>query len=319
MQYATIPYIDKPVSRLVQGTMMMHTSREEEGFAVLDACLEAGLNTFDTAHIYAGGECERVLGRWINSRGVRDQVVILGKGAHHSRDRKRVTPFDIAADVHDSLARMQVEQIDLYLLHRDDPTKPVGPIVEALNEQHDAGRIGAFGGSNWSVARIQAANEYAAAHGLKPFVASSPNFSLGVQAEAPWPDCVSLSGPEGAADRQWYLANPVTLFTWSSLAGGFFSGRFRRNNLDSFTESYDQLCVRVYCHEVNFLRLDRVEELANEKGITIPQLALAYVLNQPQKIHALVGSRTPDEVAINVAASAVKLAAQELAWLDLRD
>ena len=298
--------------------MMMRAGLEDEGFAILDACLEAGLNTFDTAHIYAGGECERVLGRWIKTRGVRDQVVILGKGAHHSQDRKRVTPFDIAADIHDSLARMQVEYIDLYLLHRDDPSQPVGPIVEALNDQHEAGRIGAFGGSNWTRNRIEAANKYADAHGLKPFVASSPNFSLGVQAEPPWPDCISLSGPDGAIDRQWYLENPVSLFTWSSLAGGFFSGRFRRDNLAGFTESYDKLCVRVYGHEENFQRLDRVEELANEKGIEVPQLALAYVLNQPQGIHALVGSRNPAEVAVNLAASEVKLTSKELGWLDLQ-
>jgi aryl-alcohol dehydrogenase-like predicted oxidoreductase len=150
-------------------------------------------------------------------------------------------------------------------------------------------------------------------------VASSPNFSLGVQQVSPWPDCVSLSGPDHVANRQWYLDNPVSLFTWSSLAGGFFSGRFRRDNLESFSQAYDQLCVRVYCHEENFQRLDRVDELANEKGIDIPQLALAYVLNQPQGIHALVGSRTPDEVAVNIAASEVDLTAKELDWLDLRN
>lgn len=318
MQYSSLPDIDKPVSRLVQGTMMMNPSKQDEGFAILDACMEAGITTFDTAHVYGNGASERVLGSWINERGVRDDVVILGKGAHHSADRKRVTPFDIAADVHDSLARMKVDHIDLYLLHRDNPDVPVGPIVEALNEQHKAGRIGAFGGSNWRVARLQEANEYAAAHNLKPFVVSSPNFSLGVQAESPWPDCVSISGPDGATDRQWYLDHQVALFTWSSLAGGFFSGRFRRDNLDSFEEAYDQLCIRVYCHEANFQRLDRVDEMANEKGVTIPQLALAYVLNQPQGIHALVGSRNPEEVNVNVAASKVELTPEDVAWLDLR-
>lgn len=318
MKYSTLPDISKPVSRLVQGTMMMNTSNLEDGFAILDACLDAGLNTFDTAQVYGNGESERVLGRWIKERGVRDKVVILGKGAHHNQDRKRVTSFDIQADVQDSLARMKVDHIDLYLLHRDDPEKPVGPIVETLNREHQAGHIGAFGGSNWSVERIQEANEYAAANGLKPFVASSPNFSLGVQAEPPWADCVSLSGPDKAADRQWYVDNAVTLFTWSSLAGGFFSGRFRRDNLDTFTEGYDQVCLRVYCHEENFQRLDRVDELSNEKSMTVPQLALSYVLNQPQGIHALVGSRNPEEVAVNVAASEVELTTQEVDWLDLR-
>lgn len=318
MLTGTLPYIDKPISRLVQGTMMMNPSKLEESFAIMDAFWETGGNCFDTAHVYGNGECERALGHWLSERGVRDQVVILGKGAHHSRDRKRVTPFDIAADIHDSLARMQVETIDLYLLHRDDPSQPVGPIVEALNEQHTAGRIGAFGGSNWSVARIQAANAYAAENNLLPFVASSPNFSLAEQVRPPWPDCVSLGGPAGEADRRWYLENQVALFTWSSLAGGFFSDRFRRDNLDSFEDGYDKLCVEVYGMESNFQRLDRVRELAGQKGVTVPQIALAYVLRQPQNIFALVGSRNPQEVQVNAQAADLALTREEIAWLELK-
>ncbi|MEZ4634705.1 MAG: aldo/keto reductase [Caldilineaceae bacterium] len=85
-----------------------------------------------------------------------------------------MTPTTSPRDLHDSLARLQVDFVDLYLLHRDNPAVPVGPIVEVLNEHHKAGKIGAFGGSNWSPARIAEANAYAAANGLKPFVASSP-------------------------------------------------------------------------------------------------------------------------------------------------
>ena len=169
-----VPGIDKPVSRLVQGTMMVNSKQLEAGFAFLDAVLEQGCNTFDTAHVYGGGDNERSVGRWVHERGVRDQVVILGKGAHHNQDRQRVTPFDITSDLHDSLARFQFDYIDLYLLHRDDPSQPVGPIVEILNEHKRAGKIHAFGGSNWSVSRIQAANAYAAdawpggVHGQQP-------------------------------------------------------------------------------------------------------------------------------------------------------
>src|SRR5690606_6316038 len=119
---------------------------------------------------------------------LRDKVVIVGKGAHLNRDRRRVTPWDITSDLYDSLARFQTDCIDLYLLHRDDPDFPVGPIVEVLNEHLRAGRIGAFGASNWTVERIQAANAYAAEHGLEPFVASSPNLSLADQIKEPWPE-----------------------------------------------------------------------------------------------------------------------------------
>ena len=318
MLYSNIPGIDKPVSRLVLGTMWMNTRNLDSAFAALDAFHAAGGNCFDTAHAYSGGDSERAFGQWIHSRGVRDEVVILGKGAHHSQDRKRVTPFDIQSDLHDSLARFKVDHIDLYVLHRDDPGKPVGPIVETLHAAKEAGQIHAYGGSNWSVERLQEVNEYAAAHGLTPFVASSPQFSLAVQQVAPWLDCISLSGPAGEAARAWCRDNRVTLFVWSSMAGGFFSGRFRRDNLDTLTESYDQLAIKVYCNEKNFQRQDRAQELAARKGVTVPHIALAYVFNQPEGIHALSGARTPEEVRVNVETSEIGLTEDEIAYLELK-
>jgi aryl-alcohol dehydrogenase-like predicted oxidoreductase len=245
-------------------------------------------------------------------------VVIIGKGAHHNQDRQRVTPFDITADLHDSLARMQTDHVDLYLLHRDDPSKPVGPIVEVLNEHKAAGRLEAFGGSNWSVRRIEEANEYADKRGLTQFVASSPNFSLAVQAQAPWPNCVSISGPEMESERQWYIEHNMPLFTWSSLAGGFFSGRFRRDNLDSFSSGLDKLAVSTYCTEHNFRRIDRAAQLAEEKGLTVTQIAMSYVFSVPLNIHALVGAATPAEFKANLEASETKLTPNEVAWLELR-
>ena len=319
MLYSSIPGINKPVSRLVQGTMWINTGNLDAAFAALDAFHAAGGNCFDTAHIYGGGDNERAVGQWIHSRGVRDEVVILGKGAHHSQDRRRVTPFDIQSDIHDSLARFKVDHIDLYVLHRDDPTQPVSPIVETLHAAKEAGQIHAYGGSNWSVERLQEVNDYAAAHGLTPFVVSSPQFSLAVQQEPPWIDCVSLSGPPGESARAWCRENGVSLFVWSSLAGGFFSGRFRRDNLDTLTERYDQLAVKVYCNEENFQRQDRAQELAASKGVTVPHIALAYVYNQPEGIHALSGARTPDEVRVNVEATGIELTEDEIAYLELKN
>lgn len=318
MQYSSVPGVTKPVARLVQGTVMLSTSRLEESFALLDGVYSLGGTTFDTAHGYGNGDVERTLGRWLSERGLREQVVIVGKGAHHNQDRERVTPFDITADLHDSLARLKTDYIDLYLLHRDDPTKPVGPIVEVLNEHKAAGKIHAFGGSNWATVRIVEANEYAAKHNLTPFVAASPNFSLAVQAQAPWPNCISISGPQMEGERQWYIQHNMPLFTWSSLAGGFFSGRFRRDNLDSFTSGLDKLAVTTYCTEENFKRLERAQTLADEKGLTVTQVAMAYVFSVPLNIFALVGCATPDEFRANLAASEIKLTPEEVAWLELR-
>lgn len=316
MEYGSVPGIDKPISRLVQGTVMLSSKRLDESFALLDGVIEQGGTAFDTAHGYGGGDCERVLGRWVKERGVEDKVVIIAKGAHHNQDRQRVTPFDITADLHDSLARQKRDYFDLYLLHRDDPSKPVGPIVEILNEHKRAGKIKVFGGSNWSVERIQEANAYAAAHGLTGFTVSSPNFSLAVQAKPPWENCISISGDMAA--RAWYQKNQMPLFPWSSLAGGFLSGRFNRGSVDSMTDSLDKLAVETYCFEDNFRRLDRVQELANEKGLSVPQIATAYVLSVPLNIFALVGCNNASEYAANVAASSLRLTPQEIAWLELR-
>jgi aryl-alcohol dehydrogenase-like predicted oxidoreductase len=318
MRYGTVPGIDKRISRLVQGTVMINTEERDRSFALLDGVFAQGCTTFDTAHGYGNGEAERALGDWIASRGVRDQVVVITKGAHHNKDRQRVTPFDITSDLHDSLVRLKTDFVDLYLLHRDDTSVPVADIVEVLNAHHRSGRIGAFGGSNWTVARIQEANAYAKANGLVPFVVSSPNFSLAVQIRSPWDNCVTVSGPAAKTERDWYALAKMPLFTWSSLAGGFFSGRFRRDNLSEFTGYLDRLCVEVYCVEDNFRRLDRVQAIAEERGSTIPQIATAYVMSQPLNIFAIVGCQSGAEFAVNVEALDLELTPAELAWLDLR-
>jgi aryl-alcohol dehydrogenase-like predicted oxidoreductase len=319
MQYGRVGGVDKPVSRLALGTMIVNTEVLEESFALLDAAVELGYNTLDCAHVYGGGNSERAVGQWLSERGNREQVVILTKGCHHNADRKRTTSFDIAADLHDSLARLQTDYVDIYMLHRDDPDVPVGPIVEALNEHRDAGRIRAFGGSNWRHERIQQANDYAAANGLVPFTASSPHYSLAEQVDDPWgPGCVGLSGPYETAARAWYEATQLPVFAYSSLGRGFFSGRITRENFSEIAETMDQACRKAYCHEANFQRLDRAQVMAEEKGVTIAQIALAYVMNQPLNLFALVGAANREEAEANVQGATLELTDAEVAWLDLR-
>lgn len=315
MEYGSIPGLDKPVSRLVQGTAMIGADNADWGFELLDTIFEQGCTTIDTAHGYGQGANERTVGRWINSRGIREQLVIIGKGAHHSVDRRRVTPFDITSDLFDSLARFKIDNIDLYLLHRDDPAVPVGPIIEVLNEHLQAGHIRAFGASNWSHTRIQEANNYAKNQGLVPFIASSPNFSLANQVKEPWENCISISGNKAA--RNWYEHENMPLFAWSSLAGGFFSGRFTRDNLNTFDNYWDKTTVEAYCYEDNFKRLDRAAELAAELGVSIPQVAMAYVMSQPLNLFALVGCQSGAEFKTNVEAMNLKLPPETLAWLEL--
>ena len=318
MEYSSVTGIEKKISRLVQGCIMLTRQKQEEGFALLDAARTAGITAYDTGHIYGGGDCDRMLGRWMEARGNRDEAVIIGKGAHLNQDRNRVTPYDIASDMADTLVRLRSDHIDLYLLHRDDPSVPVGPIVDALNEHHAAGRIHAFGGSNWTPERIAEANEYAHKHNLVPFAVSSPNFSLAEQFEEPWTDCLSISGPSQEDARQAYAAMDMPLFTWSSVARGFFSGKITSANAEEVRDHFDGSMPKSYYHEDNFKRLDRAWALAEEKGLSVPQIALAYVLSYPLNIHALVGSANADEVASNEQALTTHLNDVEMAWLDLR-
>lgn len=318
MEYGSVQGISKPVSRLVLGTMIVTSQETERSYALLDAAFEQGLTTVDTANVYAGGNSERGIGLWMKARGNREEMVILTKGCHHNRDRQRVTPFDLTSDLSDSLARLQTDYVDIYMLHRDDMSLPVGPIVEILNEHLAAGRIRAFGGSNWTHQRLAGANSYAAAHGLVPFTASSPNYGLAEQVLDPWgPGCVSISGPANREARAWYLENNMPAFAYSSLARGLFSGRITRQNFPETQGSLDQACRTAYCHEVNFARLDRAHELASDRGISVPQLVLAYLLSSPLQIYPIVGAANGDEIAQNVQAFNLVLSPDERAWLDL--
>jgi aryl-alcohol dehydrogenase-like predicted oxidoreductase len=319
MEYGRIEGLEKDISRLAQGTMMFKAEEKTRWFELLDGVHALGCNAFDGAHGYGGGECEMVLGEWINERNLREKVVILDKGSHPNRWRNRVTPYDISADLHDSLARLGTEYIDIYVLHRDDPAVPVGPIVEQLNAHREEGKIRIFGGSNWTAERIAEANEYAGKHGLEPFRVSSPNYSLARQVEPPWRDCTTISGPENAGERAWYAERNFPLFTWSSLARGFLTGSITRENYKELEGTLNESTVKAYCCEENFRRLDRVRELAEKKGLSVPQIAMAWVMNQPLNIFALIGCMTPEEFKQNLEAATLKLTPEECVWLNLED
>lgn len=320
MQYRKIPGLNKSAARIVQGSTMIGSDLDEaKSFALLDQVYELGCNTLDTAHVYSGGDSERIIGRWMHSRGLRDEIVLITKGAAHSQDRRRMTPFDITSDLYDSLARLKTDHIDLFLLHRDDPDLPFESIIHTLNEHQQAGRILAFGASNWSHQRIESANAYARSNGLNPFMASSPQYSLVESLGEPWPLCLSISGASGADARAWYEKTQMPVFAWSPLASGFFSGRFRRDNLHTFGNvEWDRVCIQTYASEENFQRLDRASVLGAEKGLSAAQVAIAYVLNQSMNVFAVAGPSRIENFREIVKAGEVLLTPQEMAWLDLK-
>jgi aryl-alcohol dehydrogenase-like predicted oxidoreductase len=172
-----IPGVDRPLSSLALGTAWFSLADAEHCFDLLDEFLRLGGTLIDSARSY--GESEAVLGRWLASRGTRDEIVLLTKCAH-GQAILPAADFEetVTREMSQSLATLGVEQVDLYLLHRDNPAVPVGRIVERLNREVEEGRARVLGASNWSYARVYEANAYAAQQGLHGFKLVSNNLSL---------------------------------------------------------------------------------------------------------------------------------------------
>ncbi len=302
MRYGQIAGIEKPISRLVMGVDNQRTL--PHAAVMFDDFFARGGTVFDTAWIYGGGQCERILGQWVRERGVREQVVILDKGAH----TPFCTPEDCARQFGESLDRLQMEYVDLYMLHRDNPAVPVGAFIDVLNAQVRAGRMRLFGASNWSIARIEAANAYAREHQLMGFSVMSNNFSLARMVEPVWAGCISASD---AASRAWLTETQMPLMPWSSQARGFFTERAHPN------DRTDAELVRSWYSEDNFARKARVEAMAKERGVLPINIALAYVLCQPFPTFALFGPRTLAETRTSLPALNIELSPDELRWLNL--
>lgn len=315
MPYARIPYVDKPLSRIVYGTPGPMTENKD-CFELLDAVFAAGINVFDSAASY--GEAEASLGRWIQARKLRDQVVILTKGANPNDYRNRVTEHDILSDIEDSFAKLQTDYIDIYILHRDDPSVPVGPIVELLNKLHREGRIGAFGGSNWTLERVKAANAYAQEHGLVPFNVCSPAYSLAECIGDPWGGSVTISGDKNKDYRDWLQAQNMPIFTYSSLARGFLSGKLKSTDTD--LERAKQILfwgtIEDYAYPVNYKRLARAEQLAAKKNMDVSQIAYAWLLQQPLNIFGITTPSSPAHLQKTIEALSVELTEEERQWLN---
>ena len=301
MKYARVDNIGKKISRVVMGSMVFQDAALSD--PVCDGFLELGGNCFDTARIY--GNAEEVLGHWIRSRDIREEVVLITKGAH----TPSCYPETVTTELVESLDRLQTGYVDVYFLHRDNPDVPVGEFVDVLNEHKDAGRIKVFGGSNWTVERVQEANEYAARNGLTGFTALSNNFSLAQWNAPPWEGCITASDPDS---RRWLDEHQMPLFPWSSQARGFFAeGRATPEN------RLDAELARCWYSDDNFRRLERAKTLAARKGTVATAIALAYVLHQPFPTFPIIGPLSPQETATSLEALDIDLTPAEVRWLDL--
>jgi aryl-alcohol dehydrogenase-like predicted oxidoreductase len=312
VKYGSIPPLGDRVSRLVLGSASLSTDNQDLVNALLDAFVAAGGNAVDTAREYGRGKTEQAIGNWLRAHDRRSDIFLITKGAHPVEEGvKRVTPEAIDADVAGSLGALGVDTIDLYLLHRDDPDVPVGPIVDCLNRHFDAGHLRGFGASNWSHQRIVAANDYAATNGLRGFIASSPNLALAVPREVMWWMSISVAGDAEAL--AWYRQTQLPVLPWSSLASGFFSGRFTPEDCSNAP------VVRTYYTDGNWERYRRVQTLASRYDCSTTQIALAWALNQPFPTFPLIGPLAVSELTDCLAALDVPLTPADGRWLNLEE
>ncbi|TPL11431.1 oxidoreductase [Mesorhizobium sp. B2-4-10] len=297
-----IPGLSKPASIVALGFEDFRTF--SSGSILLDAFFEAGGNLFDTGYVYGGGYTETLLGQWLKNRGVREQSVVIAKGAHSPL----CYPDVIGKQLDQSLDRLQTDHVDIYFMHRDNPDVPVGEFVDAMDREVKAGRIrGPFGGSNWTMQRMDEAIAYAERTGKQKPGALSNNFSLAEMLEPIWAGCVTSSTDDWKA---WLTARQMPNFAWSSQGRGFFTERAGRDRRDN------EELVRVWYSERNFGRRDRAIELAARLGKSPIHIALAYVLNQPFPSVPLIGPRTLGELDDSLRALDIALSPADLQWLD---
>lgn len=305
MKYGHVPGVEKPVSRLVLGVDNQVTW--PHAAVMFDDFFERGGNCYDSAFIYGGGKCEQLLGQWVKNRGIREQVVLLDKGAH----TPFCTPDALVKQFAISLDRLQTDYVDIYMMHRDNPEIPVGEFITVLNDLKNSGRVRTFGGSNWSIERMEEANQWAAEHGMSGFSAMSNNFSLARMVDPVWAGCISASDKRS---REWLTEKGMPLMPWSSQARGFFLPG-RANPADHS----DPELSRCWYSDDNFRRLERVNAMAKERNVLPINIALAYVLCQPFPTFPLIGPRQLSETRTSFPALEIELTPQELLWLNLED
>ncbi len=299
MQTVALSNTDLHVSSFCLGVMPLGDRYGgKEGDALLDLFVEHGGSFFDTAHCYCfwtdagAGSSERALADYLHRRGLWSEVTVATKGGHPSEPGYRtvdqyLAPGRIAADIDDSLGRMRIDTIDLYWLHRDDPRVPVAEIVDCLNAEVDAGRIRYFAGSNWSGARLEEANAYAAANGRQGFLASQPCWSL---ANKPMGRTMRELSVE---DWEYHARSRLPVIPYSPTAQGYFASNAGKG--------------KAYDRPENAARLQKVNTLAAQLGKSPNQIALAWLMNQPFPVIPILGTGNPDHLLDALDAEGIEL------------
>jgi aryl-alcohol dehydrogenase-like predicted oxidoreductase len=319
MEYRRLGRSGTKVSTLCLGTMtfgpapegsMMHGADcdEKTSFQIMARALDAGINFFDCADVYGpDGLSERVLGKWFESAARRDEVVLATKCRFRTADGPLGTGASrrrIMRTCDDSLRRLKTDRIDLYQIHMQDIDTPEEETLRALDDLVRAGKVLYIGASNYAAYRLSDALWTSEVKNLERFVTLQTQYSLAVREieREHVPLCRS---------------HEVGLLPWSPLAGGFLSGKFRRNEtLPEGTRlgaSADRL-VR-FDNERGWAVIDVLCEVADGIGATPAQVALAWLLARPGVVSAIFGARSLDQLDDNLQAAEITLPDDAMARL----
>lgn len=256
--------------------------KEEVCFELLDRYVALGGNCMDTGRSYANGEADTMLGKWITSRKHRNNMILCTKGCRPDQlFISRLSPEEITADLESSLKAIGTDYTDLYLLHRDNPMLPVESIMQTLHGLVTAGKIRAIGASNWTVGRINEANQFAKANGLTPFSVSQMHFSLALTTPAQTMDITHVTMND--IEYGWYKETNFPVMSFSPQAKGFFARQAAGLTQKEITRQYYGFLPE------NYRRAERLIHLAAELGTNVSAVAIAYVRDNAIKTSALTG------------------------------
>ena len=306
-QNTAIKGIEKNASRLALGCDNQTSSLH--AFTMFDHFYGAGGRIFDTAYIYNNGKGDKYLGDWINSRNLEKDIIVIGKGAH----TPQCEPQFIRPQILESLERLNIETLDIFCLHRDNPDIPVSEFMDALDEVKSEGLINLIGASNWDLERFSEARDYAQLNNKEPFTALSNNFSLAEMVDPVWPGCVGVNNQY----INYLIENQIMLFPWSSQARGFFIEKKEITSNEHFSNPSLEEEVRVWHNEKNLKRRAKCFEIAKQKNLQPIQVALAYVVQKSSLIFPLIGPRTIFETNSSIEATQINLSAQEMIDLSI--
>ena len=308
MNYRRLGDSDLDVSDICLGSWLTYGGAVEraQAEACVDAAFDAGINFIDTANVYSGGRAEEFLGEVLQSRP-RDSYVLATKvfGEMPNGDRG-LSREQILRQIDGSLARLRTDYVDLYQCHSYDPDVELEETLEALDEVVRSGKARWIGCSNWSGEQIRAAADVARDRGYATFVSSQPEYSL--LHRDPEDDVIPASA-----------ANGISQIVWSPLAQGVLTGKYAPGAGfadDTRAAARADTFMSQYLEEDVLERVQRLRPIADGLGVTMAQLALAWVLRNENVASAIVGASRPEQLRENAAASGVVLDEDAVAALE---